>query len=119
MNPRVRRVDAHDPERLPHTEYMRQVFWGTGMDLPDDLESAVEKIVLDAVELAPGEKASLSLTLPPAFAIVFDPVTHTTVFLDVAGEPTNERRQSVAHPERHAFGERQARTAPWNGQSRV
>jgi len=92
VNPRVRRVAAHDPETLPHTEYMRQVFWGTGMDLPEDLDRAVEKIVLDAVELAPGEKAALSLALPAAFAIVFDPVTHTTVFLEAAGEPTSERR---------------------------
>jgi class 3 adenylate cyclase len=92
VNARVRRIAAHDPDTLPHTEYQRQVFWGTGMDLPDDLDSFFEKICLDAVELAPGEKATLSLVLPAAFAIVFDPVTHTAVFLDVAGEPTSERR---------------------------
>jgi class 3 adenylate cyclase len=34
----------------------------------------------------------MSLSLPEAFVIVFDPVSHTTRFLEVAGEPTTERR---------------------------
>jgi class 3 adenylate cyclase len=34
----------------------------------------------------------LSLNLPAGFVIVFDPVTHATLFLDVKGEPTRERR---------------------------
>ena len=92
VNPRVRRIEAHDPDTLPHTEYMRQIFWSSGIDLPDNLNDVFDKIVLDAVELAPGEKAMLSLTLPAIFAIVFEPVTHTALFLDVEGEPTTERR---------------------------
>jgi class 3 adenylate cyclase len=92
VNPRVRHIEAHDPETLPHTEYQRQIFWSSGIDLPDNLDDVLDKIVLDAVELAPGEKATLSLTIPAVFAIVFDPVTHTAVFLDVDGEPTTERR---------------------------
>ena len=92
VDPRVRHIAAHDPETLPHTEYLRQIFWSSGIDLPDNLDDAVDKIVLDAVELAPGEKATLSLTIPAVLAIVFDPVTHTSVFLDVDGEPTTERR---------------------------
>ena len=38
MNPRVRRIAAHDPDTLPLAEYMRQIFWGSGIDLPDDIE---------------------------------------------------------------------------------
>ena len=34
----------------------------------------------------------MSLTMPAEFRIIFDPVTHTAVFLDVAWEPTAERR---------------------------
>lgn len=92
VNPRVRRIAAHDPDGLSHTEYMRQVFWGSGLDLPEDLDTVVDHILLDTIELAPSEKAILSLTLPPEFAILFDPVTHTAVFLDVKGEPVLERR---------------------------
>ena len=92
VNPRVRRVAAHDPDTLPNYEYVRQVFWGSWVDAPDDLEGLLKPIVLDAVELAPGEKAAMNLVLPAAFSIVFDPATHTTEFLDVAGEPTTERR---------------------------
>src|SRR6266550_5391259 len=89
---RVRRIAAHDPHELPFAEYFRQIFWGSGIDVPDDFEQLIEEIVLDTVELPPGEKALLSLQLPAEFVIVLDPVTHTTLFLDVKGEPTRERQ---------------------------
>jgi class 3 adenylate cyclase len=89
---RVRRIAAHDPHELPFNEYFRQVFWGSGFAVPDDFEELIEEIVLDAVELPPGGKALLSLQLPAAFVILIDPVTHSTQFLDVKGEPTRERQ---------------------------
>jgi class 3 adenylate cyclase len=89
---RVRRIAAHDPHELPFAEYFRQIFWSSGIDIPDDFEQLVEEIVLDQVELPPGEKALLSLQLPAEFVIVVDPVTHGTQFLDVKGEPTRERQ---------------------------
>jgi class 3 adenylate cyclase len=89
---RVRRIAAHDPHELPLVEYFRQVFWGSGFDVPDDFEQVFEEITLDAIELPPGEKALLSLQLPAEFVIVMDPVTHGTQFLDVKGEPTRERQ---------------------------
>ncbi len=85
---RVRRIAAHDPHELPFAEYFRQIFWGSGIDVRDDFEQLIEEIVLDAVELSPGEKALLSLQLPAEFVIVIDPVTHGTQFLDVKGDPT-------------------------------
>jgi class 3 adenylate cyclase len=103
VNPRIRRIAAHDPETLPLTEYMRQIFWGSGIDLPENIGAAVEEITLDVMELAPGERAAMSLTLPESFIIVFDPVTHTTLFLEVAGEPTHERRNlSLVFSDVHA-----------------
>jgi class 3 adenylate cyclase len=92
VNPRVRRIAAHAPNDLPPLEYYRQMFWGSGVDLPDDLETLAEKITLDLIELPAGEKAFLSLQLPAEFVIIFDPVTHATQFLDVKGEPTRERQ---------------------------
>ncbi len=92
VNRRVRRIAAHDPHELPFGEYFRQIFWGSGIDVPDDFEQLVEEIVLDQVELPAGEKALLSLQLPAEFVIVMDPVTHGTQFLDVKGEPTRERQ---------------------------
>lgn len=89
---RVRRIAAHDPHELPFSEYFRQIFWGSGIDVPGDFEQLVEEIVLDQIELPPGEKALLSLQLPAEFVIVIDPVTHGTQFLDVKGEPTRERQ---------------------------
>ncbi len=94
VNPRIRRIAAHDPGTLPIWDYYRQIFWGSGVDLPDDDTFArlVQDIVLDSVELPPGEKAILSLQLPAAFVIVFDPVTHAAQFIDVKGEATRDRQ---------------------------
>jgi hypothetical protein len=47
VSPRIRHIAAHDPTSLPPIEYYRQVFWSSGVDLPDDLEEAVEKVTLD------------------------------------------------------------------------
>jgi class 3 adenylate cyclase len=92
VNPRVRRIAAHDPDSLSHSEYMRQIFWGSGADLPEDIEPAIARATLDLAELQPGEKAAMSLTLPKGFVIAFDPVTHSTLYLEIDGEETRERR---------------------------
>jgi len=94
VSPRARRIAGHDPHSLPIWEYFRQVFWGSGIDLPDDasFRGLIDRIVLDAVELAPGGKAVLSLQLPAEFIIVFDPVVHMAQFIDVKGDPTRERQ---------------------------
>src|SRR6266568_1035015 len=96
VNPRVRRIAAHDPHTLPMWEYYRQIFWSTGIDLPEDFEEIINETVIDSIELPPGERASLSLQLPQEFAIVFEPVTHSAQFLDVKGEPTRERQNLTA-----------------------
>jgi class 3 adenylate cyclase len=105
VSPRVRRIAAHDPESLSMWDYVSQMFWGSGIDLPvgDELEALTRNIVLEYVELPAGEKAHLSLQLPAEFAIVFDPVTHSAHFLDVKGEPTRERQSlSVVFNKVHA-----------------
>src|SRR5262249_52543945 len=89
---RVRKIAAHEPDELPFYEYMRQIFWASGVDLPDDLESLGEQLTLDNLELPAGEKAQLSLQLPAEFLIVFEPVTHAVHFIDVKGEATRERQ---------------------------
>jgi class 3 adenylate cyclase len=93
VNPRARRIAAHSPDDLTVWEYYRQVFWGTGVDLPDDnLDAALQPLTLDAVELPAGEKAFLSLQLPAQFIIVMEPATHAAQFIDVKGEPTGDRQ---------------------------
>ena len=89
---RVRRIAGHDPHELPLAEYFRQIFWSSAIDIPEDLDRLVEEMTLETVELPPGEKALLSLQLPAEFVIILDPVTHTSLFLDVKGEPTRERQ---------------------------
>src|SRR6201995_4913322 len=91
---RVRRIAAHDPHTLPLWEYFKQVFWSSGIDLNEEtFASLAEEVTIDALELPAGDKAVLSLQLPPAFIIVFEPVTHSAQFIDVQGEPTKERQQ--------------------------
>ncbi len=94
VSPRVRRIAAHDPNTLPVWDYFKQIFWSSGVDFnKDSFASLAEEVVLDALELPAGEKAVLSLQLPPQFIIVFEPVTHAAQFIDVQGEPTRERQQ--------------------------
>src|SRR5450759_4578413 len=94
VSPRVRRIAAHDPNSLPVWEYFKQVFWSSGVDFNEEsFASLSNDVVLDTLELPAGEKAVLSLQLPPQFIIVFEPVTHAAQFIDVQGEPTRERQQ--------------------------
>ncbi|HMJ97805.1 MAG TPA: DUF5939 domain-containing protein, partial [Reyranella sp.] len=104
VSPRVRRIAAHSPDELPIWEYHRQIFWGTGVDLPeDDLDAVMQQITLDAVELPAGDKAILSLQIPAEFIIVLEPVTHAAQFIEVKGEPTQERQTlSLAYHTVHA-----------------
>ena len=94
VSPRVRRIGAHDPNTLPIWEYVRQMFWSSGVDLNHETFShRINEVTLEALELPAGEKAILSLNLPSQFIIVFEPVTHSAHFFDVQGEPTRERQQ--------------------------
>jgi class 3 adenylate cyclase len=92
VNSRVRRIAAHSPDTLPEVEYYRQIFWGSGVDLPETLGDSLAAFTIDSIELPPGEKAVLSVQLPSDFVILFDPVTHGAQFIDVKGEPTRERQ---------------------------
>lgn len=95
VSPRVRRIAAHDPHTLPSWDYWKQIFWSSGIDISEgSFEHLVDEATLEAVELMPGEKAVLSLQLPAEFVIVFEPVTHSALFLDVKGEPTKEKQNA-------------------------
>jgi class 3 adenylate cyclase len=92
VSPRLRKIAAHSPGELSATEYYRQIFWSSGIDLPADYERLMQEVTLEIVELPPGERAILSLQFQPGILIIFDPVTHAAQFLDVKGEPTRERQ---------------------------
>jgi class 3 adenylate cyclase len=92
VNPRVRRIAGHDPDTLPEAEYYRQIFWSSGMDLPDDLAASLAEFTIDSIEVPPAAKAVLSVQLPEGFVIAFDPVTHSRQIIAVKGEPTRDRQ---------------------------
>lgn len=93
VSPRVRHIEAHNPQELPPLEYFRQIYWSSGVDLPEEgYEAKVDEFVLESLELPPGDKAVISLQLPAEFVVIFEPVTHAAQFLDVKGEPSRERQ---------------------------
>jgi class 3 adenylate cyclase len=95
VSPRVRRIGAHDPHSLPLWDYVRQMYWGSGLVLPEGeaLKAFRDGAVMEELELPAGEKVIVSLQLPAEFVIVFEPVTHAAHFIDVQGEPTKERQE--------------------------
>jgi class 3 adenylate cyclase len=99
VSPRVRRIAAHDPHSLPPLEYYRQIFWGSGLDLPETgLEQDFDDASLDVLELPGGQKALLTVLLPEGDIVCFEPVTHSAHFFHVSGEATRDRQNfSVAY----------------------
>jgi len=92
VSPRVRRIAGHYPDALSEAEYYRQIFWSSGMDLPENLEASLAEFTIDSIELPPAAKGVLSVQLPQGFVIVFDPVTHGRQIIAVKGEPTRDRQ---------------------------
>lgn len=103
VSPRVRQIAAHSPDELSAPEYLRQVYWGSGIDLPDEgYGKVVEDFLIEDIELPAGEKAILSIQLPCEMVIVFEPVTHSVQFIEVKGEPTRERQSlSLCYDREH------------------
>ena len=54
VSPRVRRIAAHNPDQLPMAEFCRQIFWSSGVIIPENFEQLIDEIVLEAIELASG-----------------------------------------------------------------
>lgn len=103
VSPRVRQIAAHDPKTLPLWEYVRQIYWSSGIELTEDeISRLAEDATLASLELLPGEKTVLSLQLPNQFCVVFEPVTHAAQFIDVQGEPAQDtQRLSVTFDNAH------------------
>src|SRR5260370_5690732 len=55
VNPRTRRIAAHTPHELPISDYYTQIFWRSGIDLPDasTFDRLIQDITLAFVELPP------------------------------------------------------------------
>lgn len=116
VNQGLRRIAAHAPDELPFWEYQRQIFWNSGVALPEGegFEAVKAAVSLESEEIPPGGKCILNVQLPAEFVILFDAVTHTAFFLDCKGEPTRERQElSVVFSESHApTGTRELRPGP-------
>ena len=54
VSPCVRRIGAHSPDTLPEAEYYRQIFWSSGVDLPETLGDSLAEFTVDSIELGPG-----------------------------------------------------------------
>ena len=66
VNPRVRRIAAHDPERFPREVFPPDLL-RLGGRLPGHFEQLVEEVTVESLDLPPGEKAILALQLPEDF----------------------------------------------------
>jgi len=94
VSPGVRRIAHHTPDSLPMWEYLRRMYFGNGLLIPDDetWNEEHKKYVIEAEEVPPRERVVLAVTIPSTFTIAFDAVTHATSFIDVQGETTSTRQ---------------------------
>jgi class 3 adenylate cyclase len=95
VSPSVKRLPHHEPSKLGYWDYIHLLYFSSGLALPrdDEWDALVKRLMIEDTPLEAGERTILSFTLPPEFLILFDPVSHTTHFFDVKGEPTNERQE--------------------------
>jgi len=94
VNPSVRRIAAHEPDSLSLFDYYRSMYFSNRLVLPKGNNYAAmwDRFTFESEEVPPGDKVILSVNVPAKFLILFEPITHTAVFLDVKGEPVRERR---------------------------
>jgi class 3 adenylate cyclase len=94
VSPTMRRIAAHEPAALPLWQYYRQMYFSNCLMMPTGAawDEIAGELTLEREEIKPGERFTLATTLPPQFLILFEPVTHAAVFLDVKGEAVKERR---------------------------
>ena len=99
VNPRVRRIAAHDPDTLPVWDYYKQMYWSSGVDFTEEsVATLANEVTLATRELPRGESVTIPLQLPQEFIIVFEPVVHGALFIDVQGEPATEPQElSIAY----------------------
>ena len=96
------------------------MYFSNALQLPRGAawQTKLSDSTLESEEVLPDQRTILSLQLPAAFIIVFDPVTHTTTFLDVKGEPN--ARAPRAHPSlQFERGKRHGGLAPTRNQLRL
>lgn len=95
VNPAVRAIAAHRPESLSSWGYARQLYWGSGSTLPDDIGSISPDALVGVVDLPPGRSEAVDLDLSAGLVIVFDPVTHTSTFIDIGGTLASNRQDAA------------------------
>ena len=90
VSPRLRQIAAHDPHTLPVWEYFRQIFWSSGIDLPETgLEAGAGRNHHRLDRAGPGEKA-------PDLGAVAGRIRHRLRAGDACG--AFHRRQGRADP---------------------
>lgn len=93
VNPGICRIAEHRPHELSLRDYFRNMYLGSWVNITDEgFDKLMNEALLDTMELAPGERALMSLTLPEGDIIVFEPVTHAVQFVPVSGVPVRERQ---------------------------
>ncbi|MFX7816692.1 DUF5939 domain-containing protein, partial [Acinetobacter baumannii] len=72
-------------------DYYKQIYWSSGVDFTEESVATLAKeVTLETRDLPRGESTTLSMQLPKEFIIVFEPITHAALFIDVQGEPAIE-----------------------------
>jgi len=94
ISPAIRRISLHDPDSVPVLDYYRYLHFANTMAMPrrNEYQEQWNEFTIEAEEVLPNEKIVMSIQLPPIFTILFEPISHQALFIDVQGDPVKERR---------------------------
>ncbi|HEY3235582.1 MAG TPA: DUF5939 domain-containing protein [Polyangiaceae bacterium] len=97
VSPTIRRLPLHDPDLLSYWDHWRYVYKSSALVIPEGeaWSELCESLTIAEEPLSPGERLVLSIQLPPEFLILFEEITHSSVFLEVQG-PESRTRQELS-----------------------
>jgi class 3 adenylate cyclase len=95
VSPSLRAIPAHDPDSLPPWQYLRQMYFSPSLLMPtgEHWDRLTHEINLALLEIHAGQTQTCEFIVPAEFLVLFEPVNHAAVFVDVQGEATSQLQE--------------------------
>jgi class 3 adenylate cyclase len=89
VSPHIRSIAAHHPETLSFWNSAKEIYWSSGVVLPENFSDISKEAAITAFDLSSGQIEHRVLDIPEGLLVVFDPVTHSSTFFEVDAVPSH------------------------------